>query len=62
MNIHLQKNSSLEQGDQTGLNFITLGYSLKAQVNFQQEIWFVLGIARVQKGVDVDVLDFRIEL
>jgi len=34
MNIHLQKNSSLEQGDQTGQNFITLGLFFKGPGEF----------------------------
>jgi hypothetical protein len=29
---------------------------------FEGKIWLVVGIFRVQKGFDLDVLDFQIEL
>ncbi len=33
-----------------------------ARVNYLVKIWFAVGIVRVQKGFDVDVLDLQIEL
>ncbi len=43
-------------------NFWPFWLLFKGQVNFLAKIWFAVGIYRVQKGFNVDVLYFKVEL
>jgi hypothetical protein len=51
----------VNQGDEIGRNF-TFWATFQRPGKFWGEMWFVVGIFRVSKGFDVDVLDFQIEL